>query len=193
MAKHKYEFKPDPAGSGLMNKLYLTPQQRSRIKQWALYTVLFVLSLAVQDAVLGRYRILGGVIDLAPCFIMLVYVVQGAENGCVFALSTALFYYFSGSAPGMYVVLLITVIGAVISVLQESFLQPGFGADWFCAGLAMVIYEMSVFCVGLISGQTYGGRFGAFFVTAVLCVAVIPALYPPVKKIGEIGGTTWSE
>lgn len=193
MAKRKYEFKPDPTDSGLLNKLYLTPAQRAKVRQWICYSLLFVFCLAVQDSLLGRWRIFGGVVDLAPCVIMLIYVYQGAEAGCVFALSAALFYEFSGSAPGIYVVVFITVLGALASGIQRSFLQPGFWSDWLTAGVSMALYELSVFFMGVILGQTYQGRIGVYLATALLCVAVIPALYVPVKKIGEIGGKTWNE
>lgn len=193
MAKRKYEFKPDPTGAGLMNKLHLTPAQRAKLWQWICYGGLFAVCLAAQDSLLARWRLFGGVLDLAPCVILLIYVFKGAEDGCVFALSAALFYEFSGSAPGIYVVILITVIGAVASGLQRAFLQPGFWSDWLATGLAVALYELSVFGMGMMLGLTYMDRIGVYLATAVLCVAVIPALYVPVKKIGEIGGQIWNE
>ena len=49
MAKKKYEFKPDPAGSGTLSKLYLTRKQRQSVLKWALYGLLCLAALILQD------------------------------------------------------------------------------------------------------------------------------------------------
>lgn len=193
MAKRKYEFKPDPNGGGLWNKLHLTPTQRRAAWRWLFYTLLFLACLVVQDAFLGRFRFFGACIDLVPCVIMLVYLHTGAQAGCVFALCASAFYAFSGSAPGLYVTILITVIGAVVSCAQHSFLQPGFYSDWLCTAVSMVAYELCVFGMGLILSQTHPGRAGVFLLAAVLCALVTPVLYLPVERIGKMGGQLWNE
>ena len=71
MARKKYRFRPDPTGAGIWNKLYITPQQRKIALKWGLYGLICLVCLILQDAVLGRVRLFGGYVDLAPAAIIL--------------------------------------------------------------------------------------------------------------------------
>lgn len=193
MAKRKYEFKPDPDGSGILNKLYMTRSQRLAVWKWTLFGALFILCLVVQDAMLARYTILGGSIDLAVSVIMLVCVSQGLDNGCVFAFAASAVYAFSGSAPGNYAIVLITFIASAMAVFREGFLSRGFLTDWLCAGVGAALYEMVLYAIGLMMNYTHTGRLSWFVMTAVLSVAVMPVLYPLVERTGKIGGDAWKE
>ena len=44
MAK-KYDFRPDPEGSGDFGKLLLTRQQRRSLARWSLYAAVCILAL----------------------------------------------------------------------------------------------------------------------------------------------------
>ena len=57
----------------------------------------------------------------------------------------------------------------------------------------MLLYEMGMFLIGIFMGRTYWARAGVFFLTGVLSLAVMAALYPLVNVIGKIGGETWKE
>ena len=58
---------------------------------------------------------------------------------------------------------------------------------------ALLLYERAVFLCGLFLGYTNPGRFGAYLVTWLLSLALMPVLYPIVLSIGKIGGETWKE
>jgi cell shape-determining protein MreD len=59
--------------------------------------------------------------------------------------------------------------------------------------VAILVYEMVVFFLGLFFGQTFLARIGVFFLTAVLSTLIVPILYPILCAIGKIGGEPWKE
>lgn len=193
MAKRKYEFKPDPTGSGIANKLYLTALQRRAILKWLLYGLLCVGALVVQDSMLSRLKLFGGAVDLTPAVILLICVAEGTHNGSVFVLIASMVYVFSGTAQGSWCIVLLTVLGIGAAAFRQLFLRRSVSSDLLCAGMAVLAYEMSVFAVGLLLGLTYSGRMGVFIMTALLSAAVLAAVYPLVRRIGAIGGEIWKE
>ena len=193
MAKKKYRFRPDPTGAGVWNKLYITPQQRKTALKWALYGLVCIIALIAQDAFLGRLRIFGGYVDLTPCAIVRVCVLQGSEPGSLFALIASMIYVFSGSAPGSYAIAMITVYSVLVTLFRERFLRRSFSSAWLCTMVAVVLYEISVYLIGLFLGLTYPGRIGVFAMSAVMTTLAAPALYPLLGWIGRIGGETWKE
>ena len=82
MAKKKYEFKPDPAGSGTLSKLYLTRKQRQSVLKWALYGLLCLAALILQDVILSELSLLGATTDLVSAAILLVCLLQGGGSLC---------------------------------------------------------------------------------------------------------------
>ena len=194
MAKRrKYEFKPDPKGTNVLKLLHLTRQQRLYGLKWTLYALLCVLLLVVQDVIMSRVHISGATTDLAVCGILLIGIMAGSEEGGLFALIASAIYWFSGSAPGPYVIALITLLTIGATLFRQSFWHRGFGSIMLCASLAMMLYELSVFIIGIFVGRTLWVRIGVFMLTGFLSVLVMLALYPLAKAIGKIGGETWKE
>lgn len=193
MARKKYRFRPDPTGTDVWNKLYITHQQRKNALKWGLYGGICLAALILQDTILGRTQIFGGYVDLLPCAIALICVVQGAQESCIFALVASMVYVFSGSAPDSFAIAFLTCYSVLCALFREQFLRRSFRSAWLCAGVAVAVYEMSVFLVGLLFGLTYPGRFGVFAMTGVDTVAVMPMLYPLVNHVGKIGGESWKE
>ena len=189
----KYEFKPDPAGSDLSKMFYFTPRQRRQIIKWTLYALVLMAAIGVQDTLLARIRIFGATTDLAVCAIMLIGIMEGAENGGVFALFASLFYFFSGSAPGAYVIILITatVIGAAL--FRQGYWSQGLSTAVLCTGVGMLFYELVLMLIGVFMNLTRWNRLGVFFMTAVLSAVMVFPLYPVVRAIGNIGGEPWKE
>ena len=193
MSRKKFDFRPDRMESSLANKLYLTPHQRKKMLRWTLYALSFVIALIVQDSMLAKLRLFGGVIDLAPCTVALICILEGSESGSLFALLCSVFFVFSGTAPGSYCVAFLTVYSVLAALFRENFLRRSFSSTWLCAGAVMILYEISVFLVGVFLGNTYPGRFPVFLTTGLLDAAVIPLLCPQMGWIGKIGGETWKE
>lgn len=188
-----YEFRPDPEGSGNFEKLLLSQRQRHGLLRWTLFGALCVLVLLVQDAMLFRLNIFGAGTDLVPCVIIMITCLQGAEQGCIFSLVASMVYFFSGSAPGPYVVPLVTVFAILAVIFRQAYLRQGLFSILISTGLGMLCYELGLFGIGLFLNHTLSQWAGAMVLTALLSLIAVPVVYPVARMIGKIGGETWRE
>lgn len=194
MAKRrKSEFKPDAREFSWIKSLYMTQLQRLHLLKWALYVLIIVLAMVIQDVIMSQRNVLGATTDLVACVILLITVMEGCETGSVFVLIASAFYYFSGSAPGAYVIVLMTFSGAAASLFRQAYWHRNRVSILICAGAALLIYEIGIYGVGLFLELTRWGRIGAFLLTGLLSWLVMIPLYPLVNKIGLIGGSKWKE
>ena len=189
----KHDFKPDRQRSDILGKLLLTKKQRREVLRWTLYSLVCLAGLLVQDAAAYRIRLMGACADLVPCLIMMIVVMQGAESGCIFALVASCLSYFSGSAVGAYVIPLITAAAILVGIFRQGRVSRGIGAILLCTAIGMLLYEYSLFGIGLFFGLTTAQRAGAMAVTVLLSLVAVPIVYPVLLAIGKIGGETWKE
>lgn len=187
------EFRQDTNKVNLLQRFHMTRAQRRLALMWFLFALCCTFVLVLQDTVFSQLRLWGARTDLLPCALLMVCVLQGAESGGIFATVGAILYYFSGSAPGVYVILLIPLLGTVMAVFRQGYLRKGFRATLLCASVAVAVYELGVFLMGLLLGQTLLSRVFVFIMTAGLSVIALPFLYPILQAIGKIGGETWKE
>lgn len=192
MAK-KNEFKPDRFRSDILGKLIFTKKERLSLLRWTLFSVVCLAGLIVQDVALYRLTLLEACADIAPCLIMMVAIMQGAESGSIFALVASSIFYFSGSAPGAYVIPLITIPAIFVAIFRQGSLRKGFFTILLCSAAGMLMYEMCVFGIGLFLGQTTADRLIQMLLSAALSLIVVPLVYPVLLAIGKIGGETWIE
>lgn len=187
------EFKPDVRRFSLLKRLYLTKLQRMQLLKWGLYAIICTLLLVVQDVILCRVSILGGGTDLCVSAILLITVLEGTETGSIFVLVASLLYFFSGSAPGAYCVAVLTSLGIGASMFRQLYWHRNSSSTVLCSGIAMMLYEMIIFIVGLLMRLTLFSRIGVFAMTGLISWAVMVPLYPLFYTIGKIGGNTWKE
>ena len=192
MAK-KNEFKPDKTWGGWSTRLFLTRLQQRSLLKWSLYGVMLLVLSIVQDVLLCQVRILGATTELVPVGIFLICVLEGLETGSVFALVSSALYLFSGSTAGAYSMVFITALAVGVTLLRQAYLQEGFSTAMLCTVLAMLVYELAIFSVGLLLGLAPFIRILGFLITAGLSVLAAPLLYPIALSIGRIGGTLWNE
>ncbi len=191
--KRNVEFKPDPQTATWVKTFHLTVQQRLQLAKWALYILTIVLCLVVQDVLMSRIRIFGATTDLTVCAILLITVIEGTDTGSLFVLIASTLYYFSGSAPGAYVIALLSFLGVAAVLLRQLYWHRSKGSIVLCTGIALMLYEIGLFVVGIAIGLTLPSRLIYFLLTgAYSCLALIP-LYSIIYKIGSIGGNTWKE
>lgn len=191
--KRSIEFKPDPQTATWVKTFHLTIQQRLQLAKWALYILTIVLCLVVQDVIMSRIRLFGATTDLAVCAILLITVIEGTDTGSLFVLIASTLYYFSGSAPGAYVIALMSFLGVAAVLLRQLYWHRSKGSIVLCTGIALMLYEIGLFVVGIAIGLTLPSRLIYFILTGVYsCLALIP-LYSIIYKIGLIGGNTWKE
>lgn len=191
--KRKYEFKPDRTEGGTLKKLYLTPTQRKHLLKWGLISAVLVVLSLLQDVVLSQVSIYGATFALVPCGILLCAMFFDPETAAVFTLTASSLYYFSGTAPGSYSIVLLTLLGTLLCIFRWGYLQRCFSALFLCAGVGMMAYELLIFALGWFLGSTIPARFGVFMLCGGLSVAVMPLLYPVFLSISSIGGETWKE
>lgn len=191
--RRKYEFKPDAKGASILKRLYLTRLQRLTLLKWGLYALVCLLCLVVQDVIMSGFSFFKATTDLVPMAVLLITVLVGSELGSVFVLTASTIYWFSGSAPGAYCIALMTFLGIAASLFRQSFWRRGFGSTVLCAGVALVLYEIGIFAVGIFLGLTLWSRIGIFVLTALMSWIVMVPLYPLAYKIGTIGGESWKE
>ena len=193
MFGRKRDFRPDKNHSGALSKLYITKKQRRTLLKWLLMALVLIALSVVQDVILSRVRLFGAAADLVPAAILTVCIMLDPEVGSVFVLVASSLYWFSGSAPGPYVIVVMTVLGVVIGILRQSFLRYGFLTVMLCAAAAVMLYELTVFGIGLFLGFTKLSRLGSFCLSGALSLAVMPLLYPVFAAIRKMGGETWTE
>ena len=152
--------------------------------------VIMALTLLV-----GDHRFNGAGMDLVPCVIIMITSLQGVESGCLFALITTLLYCFSGSAPGPYVLPMITILAMLAAIFRQACLRKGFFSILLSTGAGMVCYELLLFFIGLFLRYTTWQRFGEMVLTALLSLLAVPVAYPILMSIGKLGGDTdtWKE
>lgn len=193
MAKRKYEFRPDRSQTSFFSRLIPTPKQRSQLLKWSLYSLLLLALSLLQDVVLCRVKILGATTELVPCAIMLITILEGTQSGSIFCLVATALYIFSGSAPGYYVLPGVTILALALTMLRQSYLSPSFGTAMACLIPGVLLYEMLVFVVELVFGNTTAARFMAFWLKGWLSLAAAPLIYPIAAAIKKTGGEPWKE
>ena len=191
--RRKYEFKPDAKGATWLKKLYLTKLQRLNLLKWSLYGLLCVFLLVIQDVIMSRFSFFGATTDLVPMAVLLITVLVGSEYGSVFVLVASTIYWFSGSAPGAYIIAIMSFFGIFATLLRQMNWRRGLGSIVLCAGGALLLYELGVFLAGILMGLTRWDRIGIFLLTTLLSWILMVPLYPLTYKIGQIGGEPWKE
>lgn len=192
LSKHS-EFKPDPRQNSLSGLFHVTQLQKQRMLKWTLYVLTGILLLTIQDVIMSRVSIFGATTDLPVVYILLITVIEGVDVGSLFVLFASTIYYFSGSAPGPYCIGLLCAVGIIATLLRQAYLRRTKASIVICAGIALTIYEMGLFVVGIGLGLTRWDRVFSFLITAGYSFGVMLLLYPLINKIGLIGGTTWKE
>lgn len=193
MRFRKHEFRPDRTESGPLNKLYITKKQRVALLKWLLLALALVLVCTVQDVALGQVQVRGAGFDVMAAALLLVCVLQDPEYGSVFMLTASVLYSFSGSAPGYFVIALLTGIGVFFAIVRHCYLHSGFGSTLLCAAAAIAVYEMALLVFGVFFGLTTWSHWQDFLITAGLSVAAVPLMYPIFHAILKIGGTPWND
>ncbi len=189
----KQEFRPDRRGTSQLSKLWPTPRQQLRLLRWLLYGVICLVGLLLQDVLLYRVNVAGGCTDLLPCLVLMIAIIQGVETGSVFALAASVLYFFSGSAPGFYVIALLTFVAVLMVVFRQAFLRRGFWTVVLCTALGMLLYELGLFAVSLFLKLTFFSRVGSVLFTVALSLLAVPVFYPVLLAIGKLGGEAWEE
>ena len=187
------DFRPDNQDSSWLKMLHITQAQQDLYLKWGLYIALIVVLTMIQDVIMSQVTIFGATTDLAVCAILLITVIEGVDVGSIFVVIAACLYYFSGSSPGPLCVGFLSVLGIGACLFRQMYWHRNPGSIVLCAGLALMLYELGMFAVGIATDLTRWDRIGVFITTGLLSIAVMIPLYSLVNRIGQIGGNTWKE
>lgn len=191
--RKQVEFKPDKQGTKWVKTLHVTQAQRDTLLKWGSIILLLILLSVIQDVLMSQVRIFGTTTDLVAAAILLITVMEGVQSGSLFALIASALFYFSGSAPGPYAVALLTVLGIGACMFRQLYWHRNSSSIVLCAGLALLLYELITYGIGIFNGLTYWGRILPFLFKGLLSWAVMIPLYPLIHAIGQIGGNEWKE
>ena len=187
------EFKPDSLENSFLTKIYMTKLQRLHLLKWFSLIMLIIGLLTVQDVIMSRVTIFGTTTDLIPCVLLLITVMEGTGVGSIFILISSVLYQFSGFSPGPFCVGLLTILGILATLFRQAYWHRNRNSMILCAGLALMLYEICVFVIGVFLELTNFYRFPVFLITGVLSWIVMIPLYPLIDRIGQIGGNTWKD
>ena len=191
--RSKADFKPDKEQTDVSKMLHLTQVQRDRLLKWGLYTAVIVVLLTIQDVIMSQISIFGATTDLVVCAILLITVIEGVDVGSVFVLIASCLFYFSGSSAGPYSIALLVFLGIGACLFRQLFWHRNQASIVLCAGLALMLYELGTFAVGIFSKLTRLDCLNVFVITGALSIVVMIPLYSLINAIGQIGGNTWKE
>lgn len=191
--RKKVEFKEDSLGTGIIQKLYMTRQQRLTLLRWFSLSMVCIMATVLQDSLFSRFRIFGAYTDLAAAAILLVTVVEGTETGSIFVLIASIIYYFTGFAPGPYVVASLPILGLFATMFRQLYWHRSQGTILLCGWIAQMGHQIVVFVASYLSGLTLLDRLPRFLLTGVYGCIAMALLYPLVNRLGKIGGHTWKE
>ena len=191
--RKKADFRPDSQTRDWVQKLYLTPQQQRRYLKWILLSLLCLVLLVLQDVLFSRMSLYGATADMVPAVLLLICVIHGAEGGAAFLLAGALVYWLAGSAPGVYVILLIPLFGTVAAAFRQAYLRKGFRTTMMCTGSALILYEVLSFLAALLLGVARFDRAYVVLISTVLSLLTLPVVFVLVWGICKIGGDSWKE
>ena len=187
------DFRPDKQTREFTKLFHFTQAQRDTLLKWGGIILLCLLLSVIQDVMMSRVSIFGTTTDLLPMVILLITVTEGINNGCLFVLAASLMYYFSGSSPGPYCVATLTVLGIGACIFRQLYWHRNRSSIVLCAGIALMLYEMATYGIGIFMGLTYWGRIGVFAGSGLISWLLMIPMYRLVNAIGTIGGNTWKE
>ena len=187
------EFRPDSQESAFLKSLHFTQQQRMRLLRWVLLSLTCILCLVIQDCVLSRIRLFGATTDLGVAAILLVTIMEGSEVGGIFALLASVVYHYSGSAPGPYCVVLITIPGILCALFRQKFWRRSTVSNLLCSSLTVLVYEVGLFITALFMGLTRFSRGIYFLETAAYSIVLMIPLYQLIYRIGQMGDHVWKD
>ena len=193
LRKRQPEFRPDKQTKEISKQFHITQVQRDTMLKWGGIILVCLLLSVIQDVMMSRFRIFGITTDLMPMVILLVTVTEGISNGSLFVLAASLLYYFSGSAPGPYCVATLTVLGIGACMFRQLYWHRNRGSIVLCAGIALMLYEIITYGIGIFTGLTYWGRIGIFAGSGLVSWLLMIPMYNLINAIGTIGGNTWKE
>lgn len=175
----------------LVGKLFLTKAQRGTLLKWSVFTLTFLFLQILQDVIFSRMTILGGCADVVPALLLLVCLLQEPASGLLFVMICSLVRALCGVVMGPVSLAVLVFLGVVLCALRKNNLWGEFRSVVLCCWLGLACHSAILFFLGIFLTHTtwsrylstLGGLFGSMIAALVL--------FPLVRAIGKIGGSSW--
>ena len=156
----------------------------NRIRRGAIFFLVLVLFLLMQDAVLSHIALLGVKAMFLPALVVAVGHFEGGWRGGLFGLLTGVFQDLSGTDISLFFTLLYPLMGFVAGFLTEFFLNRHFYVYCIFAVGALFLTALFQMFPLLLS---HGDNAGALWKTCILqTLWSIPYLLPAYYTINAL-------
>lgn len=167
----------------------LSRQQVIEILRWALYSVLFVVSMLFDSTVLPRVPIGGITLCAVPSCMACVAVREGAQRTCIFALFAGMFYAFSGMHMGALYILTLTVTAVLCGGICDFQFNRGLISSIILSLLALLICRVPMFLFRLYLGTASFAQWQTVLVPEIFFSVLLAPLFHmltwPAAKVGR--------
>lgn len=180
-------------GTTLVGKLFLTKAQRGSLLKWGVFALGFVLLQLLQDVIFSRMTILGGCADLVPAYLLLVYLLQEPAAGALFTMICCVFRALCGVVMGPVSLAVLVFAGVFLSALRRHNLWGQVRSVILCCWLGLLAHSAIIFLLGVFLMDTTWSRYLSAIGGLLGSMVAVLVLYPLVRAIGKIGGTTWKD
>lgn len=157
------------------------------ILMWALYALLFLTVLLLQDVVFGRQRFLGVKLSLMPVAVVCIAMEVGHEAGGLFALIAALIWHFTGADGGPMCIITWTVSAVAAGWLCDAVYARRFLPALFLSLGALVLCQGVQFLLKFYLEGAALWRWPVLEIVLSLpaCVVLHP-LSRTIRKVGDV-------
>lgn len=173
-----------------LQKLRITKRQARSLVKWAVYAALLGVLLVIQGVILSRLPIFGVKLNLIPCYILCVCVVEGADRGGVFALLAGTVWALCGADLGPVSIIVLTIWGLLTGILMERLFRNNIFTCLLCCFGGCLVNETVTFFLLLFLGRVTAFQYVRIALPAVAMSMVgCPIFYYLSRLITRIGGS----
>ncbi len=158
-----------------------------KLLMWALYGLLLLAVMVLQDVVFGRTRYFGTKLCLIPVAVACISMHGGAEEGGVFGLAAGTFWCLSGGDGGGMLILLCTVCALAAGYLCDRYLNRNFLSAGMMCLLTLCVMQTLLFLFKRYIGGTGGEGWTILLRQIGLSMLAFPAVYLPAWAIRKVG------
>lgn len=154
---------------------------------WALYGLLLLAVLVLQDVVFGRVRYFGTKLCLLPVAVACISMHGGAEEGGAFGLAAGTLWCLSGGDGGGMLILLCTVCALGAGYLCDRYLNRNLLSAGMMCLMTLAVTQTLLFLFKRYIGGTGEEGWTILLRQIGLSMLAFPAVYLPAWAIRKVG------
>lgn len=162
-------------------------QRTKKVLMWALYALLFLAVLTVQNMLLGRLRVFGAKLNVMPLVMVCVGLWTGHEKGGLYGLIAGVLWQMTGADDGALAIISYPLCAILSGWLCDNVFPRRIWPALILSLGALLCHEGAAF---LLKYYLEGADLSLFYrvaVTALCSALVCPAVYLLAKGIGKVG------